>query len=629
VSRLFRVALIAVSLATFVSLPPDTVRAAEPTRVAIIVGPVGSLTPTYLALAEAAAAAAERHGATVARAYSPHATPANALAAVADASIIVYFGHGYGHPSPYGGLDPSRQNGWGLQGPAARGTHDDGIDGFLQYVGEDWIVANARPAPGFVMIYSNTCYAPGASEGGFAPATPSVAAQRVAHYSRKVFSMGGSAYFATDFDRGAADLVDRILANRRAGYGAIFASDHRYVPGALSVQPHLFSVGQQIWLHRTRYTDGPPNYWYAFAGNPDATPIRSWDPIAPTVVLERPAANGQDVDPWVEPKLRFSEPVSGVDATTVRLLDSAGRPVPAGVVVNRQTGAMRLEPAHELELSARYTVAVGTGITDTAGNALAPVTWRFVTRLDADPLSGTVPIVLAPGAHRLVRMAADGSLDEQEVELDAETGVVARARARLPDLPGSWFKMETAPHGGWWVAESPRARASGMTEEVLLAPTVVDLEIPGDPSAAAIDEPEEAGAAPRTVVVDRRAVIDGRTHLRVASGLAGQGGRWVEAPPELLPAGIDEQRILGRRPRAAAQLRLHSEARVAVRLDAVGRVVERRSVAGGGTPVLVTEETLIVAGRPFHLVSGGELDGWAIAAGNGVTTTVEEPRDPT
>ena len=52
-------------------------RGAEPLRVAIIVGPVGEeLTPVYLALAEAAAAAAEARGAEVARAYSPDATAA-------------------------------------------------------------------------------------------------------------------------------------------------------------------------------------------------------------------------------------------------------------------------------------------------------------------------------------------------------------------------------------------------------------------------------------------------------------------------------------------------------------------------------------------------------------------------
>jgi hypothetical protein len=240
VSRLPRAALAALCLATAIGLPAPS-HAATPTKVAVIVGPVGDLTPTYLALAELAATTAERHGATVARAYSPNAYPATVLEAVKDANVIVYFGHGYGHPSPYGGLDTSRQNGWALQGPMARGTHEDGLDGYVQYLGEDWIVANARPAPGFVMIYSNTCYAPGASEGGFAPATPEEAALRVAFYSRSVFAMGGSAYYATDFDAGAADLVGRLLADRSATYGTAFVTDHRYDPWALSAQFHPFS----------------------------------------------------------------------------------------------------------------------------------------------------------------------------------------------------------------------------------------------------------------------------------------------------------------------------------------------------------------------------------------------------
>src|SRR5687767_9714973 len=247
-SRLFRAALAALSLAAVLGLPV-TAHAAAPTKVAIIVGPVGSLTPTYLALADAAAAAAEARGAVVARAYSPNATPANVLAAVADANVIVYFGHGYGHPSPYGGLNTAKQNGWALQGPGARGTHGD-AGSQVAYYGEDWIVANARPAAGFVMIYSNTCYAPGASEGiaGHAPATPLQAAQRVAYYSRSTFTLGGSAYFATDFDRGAADLVDRLIGNARATFANAFVTDPRYVPSGLTVQGHHFSAGQQVWL---------------------------------------------------------------------------------------------------------------------------------------------------------------------------------------------------------------------------------------------------------------------------------------------------------------------------------------------------------------------------------------------
>src|SRR5687767_8652999 len=60
-------------------------------KVAIVVGPVGSeITPVYLELAEQAAREAEARGATVARAYSPDATPENVKAAVDGASIVIY-----------------------------------------------------------------------------------------------------------------------------------------------------------------------------------------------------------------------------------------------------------------------------------------------------------------------------------------------------------------------------------------------------------------------------------------------------------------------------------------------------------------------------------------------------------
>ncbi|HSJ00053.1 MAG TPA: hypothetical protein VLA59_06665, partial [Patescibacteria group bacterium] len=337
--RLFLAALATLSLAA--TLVPPARAGEDPAKVAIIVGPVGSLTPTYLALAELAAAEAERNGAAVARAYSPNATPANVLAAVEDATIVIYFGHGYGHPSPYGGLDTARQNGWGLQGPRARGTHGDSLNGELAYYGEDWIVANARPAPGFVMIYSNVCYAPGASEGGFAPATEADALQRVAHYSRKVFRMGGSAYYAIDFDRGAADLVGRLLADRQRTYGSAFASDQRYVPSALRAYGHPLSAGQQVWLHRTKYTEGPPNYWYAFAGNPDSMPARAWDAAPPAAKLVQART---DLAPWTVLHVAFSEPVVGLDPDAWVLTDPGGQAVALTTELESDSTGVTLTP---------------------------------------------------------------------------------------------------------------------------------------------------------------------------------------------------------------------------------------------------------------------------------------------
>jgi hypothetical protein len=246
-----------------------------PPKVAIIVGPVGAeLTPTYLALGEAAATAAEARGAVVARAYSPDATADRVLEAVAGANIVVYLGHGVGTPNPYSETsNPATTNGWGLNGPAARGDHADSVsDGTLAYYGEAWITANARPAPGWVMIYSNACYAPGASEGFDTPADEATAASRVRAYARgPLADLGASAYFATDYFEGAAHLVATLLDQPALPYGDVFASDPRFQADGLVRLPDPSLEGAETWLHRSAYFEGKVDYWYAFAGNPAAS----------------------------------------------------------------------------------------------------------------------------------------------------------------------------------------------------------------------------------------------------------------------------------------------------------------------------------------------------------------------
>jgi hypothetical protein len=270
--------VLVVLLATFVASLGSAAPAAgseAALKVAIIVGPVGDeLTPVYISLADAAATAAETRGATVARAYSPEATAEHVLAAVEGASIVVYLGHGVGTPNPYSDVPRSEtMNGWGLNGPGATGTHADSSgDGSLAYYGEAWIAEHARPAPGWVMIYSNACYAPGASEGFDEPADEETAAGRVAAYSRAPLAeLGASAYFATDFYAGAAHLVGKLLDEPNLAYGEVFASEPNYVAEGLDRLPHALVDGAETWLHRSAYFDGKEDYWYAFAGDPTAT----------------------------------------------------------------------------------------------------------------------------------------------------------------------------------------------------------------------------------------------------------------------------------------------------------------------------------------------------------------------
>jgi len=243
--------------------------------VAIIVGPVGEeLTPVYISLAEAAADAAEIRGATVARAYSPDADEKSVRKAVHNANIVIYLGHGVGTPNPYSDTpSAATTNGWGLNGPQRRGDHSDSwADGSLAYYGESWIAQHARPAPGWVMIYSNACYAPGASEGFDDPASEEIAATRVGAYSRAPLAdLGASAYFATDFYEGAAHLVATLLDTPDLPYGDVFASEPRFVADGLARLPHPTVEGAETWLHRSPYFEGKVDYWYAFAGDPTAS----------------------------------------------------------------------------------------------------------------------------------------------------------------------------------------------------------------------------------------------------------------------------------------------------------------------------------------------------------------------
>ena len=272
------VLVLATLLATFVGslgLPTPAAAARSTTKVAIIVGPVGEeLTPVYISLAETAAKAAEERGAEVARAYSPDADEASVRKAVHHANIVIYFGHGVGTPNPYSDTpNPLTTNGWGLNGPNRRGDHSDSFaDGTLAYYGEEWIVQHARPAPGWVMIYSNACYAPGAGEGQYEPATRKVAAERVSAYSRAPLAdLGASAFFATDFYEGAAHLVSALLDGPDRPYRQIFMSEPQFDRDALVMKPHATVAGAETWLHKSPYFEGKVDYWYAFAGDPEAS----------------------------------------------------------------------------------------------------------------------------------------------------------------------------------------------------------------------------------------------------------------------------------------------------------------------------------------------------------------------
>src|SRR5687768_13795385 len=242
------VAALTLAAAFMVAAPAPTSAAGG--KVAIIVGPVGTLTNMYRSMADEVATAATAAGATVVKAYSPSATWANVKKAVNGAKVIVYFGHGNGYPNPYGSNElTDRSNGWGLNTKTTNGDADSWSAGTLVYCGERALLGTltsaddaARrtycggtandgitPAPGFTMVYAQAHYAPGFGER-YTKETPvttlSQAQQRVRHYSTPVLRLGGS-YIATAYGD-ADEIVSRVLTQRTTSYRDIFKAGRGY-----------------------------------------------------------------------------------------------------------------------------------------------------------------------------------------------------------------------------------------------------------------------------------------------------------------------------------------------------------------------------------------------------------------
>ena len=373
-------------------------RAATPVRVAIIVGPVGEeLTPVYISLADAAATAAETRGATVAKAYSPNASADKVLEAVEGANIVIYLGHGVGTPNPYSD-DPglTTTNGWGLNGPGANGkSHADShADGSLTYYGEAWIAEHARPAPGWVMIYSNACYAPGASEGFDEPADEEKAADRVAAYSRAPLAqLGASAYFATDFYEGAAHLVAKMLDSPTLPYGEVFASEPNFTADGVTRLPHGLVEGAETWLHRSAYFEGKLDYWYAFAGDPNASLAAGADGALSGATI--------GVDPAIPPLAAADGLATGMASSYGESIGWEGEPTVA-LPVELGDGLPDGEPTWVLVCADR---CVGLPVVDSCpcyvGTVdqrianLSHAAWRLVT--DAPLEEGLIPVEIHLG----------------------------------------------------------------------------------------------------------------------------------------------------------------------------------------------------------------------------------------
>jgi hypothetical protein len=147
-------------------------------KVVIVVGATQSMTASYRADGDAAAAEASKYTSNVVKVYSPDATWPAVQAAAAGASVLIYIGHGSGYPNPYNPKPVAGDNGMGLNYTGGSLQSDS----YTDYYGASYM-AQLGLAPNAVVLLNHLCYASGDSEGGNGNPTLAVAETRVDGYA--------------------------------------------------------------------------------------------------------------------------------------------------------------------------------------------------------------------------------------------------------------------------------------------------------------------------------------------------------------------------------------------------------------------------------------------------------------
>lgn len=105
------------------------------------------------------------------------------------------------------------------------------------------------------------------------------------------------------------------------------------------------------------------------------------DTTAPRIIHRTPASGATGVSRTPTVRVVFSEPVKGVSASTVRLIDLAtGKVVAARVTYVSSSRTAVLVPRVRLAARHLYRVSVSSAVTDRTGNHLAGSSTRFTTR---------------------------------------------------------------------------------------------------------------------------------------------------------------------------------------------------------------------------------------------------------
>jgi flagellar hook assembly protein FlgD len=516
-----------------------------PAKVVIVVGATHGMTATYRRYADAAYAEAIRHTPNVVKVYSPNATWSRVKSAAVGASVIVYFGHGNGWPSPYT-YDPkyTTKDGMGLNAD----LNGDGklSDYENKYYGEP-SVRTLDLAPNAIVLLHHLCYASGNSEPGRAQPTMTVARQRISNYAAGFLASNAQAVLA-DGHRGPVDYIRGLFTTDQTlerlwrtapghnGHVSSFTSTRTSGVRAL-MDPEAPSSGfyRSLVTHPT-LTTGMVVGTVDTSRDPAAlvVPGRAsvrtegaplWPDAATAVTGAVEMATPQPLDTRLSVLARLAE--TGPDG--VALVDVEG------LVGGSISGVMRAA-----DLTPRDSVAPRILAVDPSAPAISPngdgradsvtltaalsetAAWRIRFR---DPDGHT--LAEATGDGREARATWDGLVDGTPVaagtysyRIDATDGwsnAGYKTGKVVVDLTGPTLDGVTpSPDADTWFAPN----GDGVRETVALSGTV------SEPGSVAVQVRDEAGALVRSYSVPTTTVAAIRWDGRSSAGTVVPDGRY-------------------------------------------------------------------------------------------------------
>jgi subtilisin family serine protease len=350
-------------------------------------------------------------------------------------------------------------------------------------------------------------------------------------------------------------------------------------------------------------------------GNPKTYTVSTAfvDEVPPKLLGLRPAPGSVMVSPLTGITFGFSEPVSGVDSSSVHLRTAAGTAIPASVSYSRATGRVVVDPLGVLPADTTIRLSVAGSIKDDAGLALRATTYAFST-MPGQSWSPGHRITFSAGVHTGHRIGSAGSiLGLLPGRLASASGASVTQRARLPNLPGAWLYVANGMWAGTWMREGSTQWTLGTTELTSLPSTTRLSFAAGTHVGRTFDSAGKVTSTRSGTLsrqsganVDAVAVINGVRRYRVVNGM--WAGFWIAESASAYRVGIVDRMPFS--PSRRVQIRAGTHTGVAV--TAQGTVVGTRRATLARTSGAPVSAWAVVNGRAHVLIMSGMWAGYWI-----------------